>query len=129
MQNSFASANAPLLTATAANQDRQAKAREYTDALTGYQQVAGANPAIKSPVSTALLGWATGAPGEYATNKAQAANRVKAAWQSYKDAGGAPADVPELGLVSAKTVTVPTGTKPTAKSIVNAAINGQPLPE
>ena len=117
------------LAATSANQDRQAKAREYTDALSGYQAVSAANPAIKSPLSTKILGGFTGVPDEYAANKAQAVNRVKAAWQSYKDAGGAPSDVPELGLVSAKTATVPTGTKPTAKSIVNAAMNGQPLPE
>ena len=88
------------LTATAANQDRQAKAREYTDALGGYQQVEAKNPALTSPLTTKLLGGFTGSRDAFAENETQAKARLKSAWQAYKDSGGNPPDLPSAGLVS-----------------------------
>jgi len=119
------------IAAQSGNQVRAAAAKEYTDALTGYQQVAAANPSIKAPITTGLTSWATGAKDTYNTNEAQARERVKSAWQSYKAAGGNPADMPSLGLVSPPSAGAPAavGAKPTAKDIVRAALNGQPLPQ
>jgi len=116
------------IAATAKNAATQAAAKEYTDALTGYQQVEAANPSIKSPLATKLTGWATGAPEAFSANETQAKARVKAAWQAYKAAGGTPGDIPELGLVSTPgAAPAPAGTQPSAKAIVHAAIHGQPL--
>lgn len=123
-----ANRTAETIAAQGVQQDKNAAAREFTDALTNYQQTRTKNPALTAPLATKLTGWLTGAPQTFQQNENEAEARVKAAWQTYKNAGGNPADIPELGLISNPSGTTPTGTKPTAKDIVHAAINGQPLP-
>ena len=87
-----------------AQQSKQAglaqTAKEYTDAQAGLQQVEAKKPSLAHPILTHVPFIGSSMNDEFSTNEQTAKDRLKAAWQAYKDAGGNPPDLPSAGITS-----------------------------